>query len=230
MRSGVPRRLASLAFAALVLLSSFAFAGAPVQARDLWEISVRQFERKDKESPPPAGSTLFVGSSTFTRWTTLESEFQDCHAVNRGFGGSTIPDINHYIDRIVINYKPSRIVFYAGTNDIAAGHSAQQVLDDFRAFAEKVHTSLPDTQIYFISLSVAPCRLRLSPVFDAGNNLVKAYVAKNSYLHYIDVTPVMHDKSGALRADLFGPDNLHMTRAGYDAWVPILRKALGLHS
>jgi lysophospholipase L1-like esterase len=230
MKAGLSRNLGSFVASASLLLSVFVYGSnyLPAFARGLFELAIRNFERQDKVSPPPAGATLFVGSSTFTRWKTLESEFKDCHAVNRGFGGSTIPDINRYIDRIVINYKPARIVFYAGTNDIAEGHTAQQVFDDFRSFVEKVHASLPDTQVYFISLSVAPCRLQLSKVFDQGNNLVKAYVvAKNSYLHFIDVTPVMHDKSGALRGEFFGPDNLHMTRAGYDAWMPVLRKALG---
>jgi lysophospholipase L1-like esterase len=45
-------------------------------------------------------------------------------------------------------------------------------------------------------------------------------------LRYIDVTPVMHDSDGTLKESLFGRDRLHMTQAGYDAWTPIIERAL----
>ena len=116
---------------------------------DRFETSIKAFENRDKTSVPKVGSTIFVGSSTFAHWKTLESDLSDCNAINRGFGGSTIPEVNHYVDRIVINYKPSRIVFYAGTNDIAEGHGAKRVFDDFAEFVIRVHSALPHTSNLF---------------------------------------------------------------------------------
>ena len=193
-----------------------------------FEFAIKGFESHDGMRMPPPGGTVFIGSSTFTKWKTLESEFEDCQAINRGFGGATIPDINFYADRIAIKYKPARIVFYAGTNDIADGHSAQTVFDDFQTFVRKVHTALPNTQIYFVSMSVPPSRLQYQAVYDLANRMIRDYVAHAPYVHYIDVTSVMRDGKGQLRSDYFLPDRLHMTRAGYEAWIPILRQALGL--
>jgi lysophospholipase L1-like esterase len=193
---------------------------------DRFERDIAAFEMKDKATPPPQNGTLFIGSSTFTKWTALENEFRDFKAINRGFGGSTIPEINNYISRIVTKYKPKRIVFYAGTNDIAEGHSGQQVSADFETFARQVQAALPDTEVYFISMSVPPSRVQWESQYDTGNGLIRSFAEHTPHFHYIDVTPVMHDKQGKLRTDYFIYDRLHMTPSGYNAWTPIIRQAL----
>lgn len=195
---------------------------------DRFELAIKGYELKDRGHPPAPGSTVFVGSSTFTKWGEgLEREFKAFHAINRGFGGSTIPEVTHYADRIVIKYKPDVIVFYAGTNDIADGHSAEQVADDFKAFYKKVHAALPNAEIYFISISVAPSRLQWQSTYDEANKLIQEYINQNpAFLHFIDVRPVMLDSQGHLREDVFGLDRLHMKEAGYQLWVPVIRNAL----
>lgn len=197
------------------------------QKFERFENDIKHFEDEDKKNPPAPGGTVFVGSSTFTKWTELSKDLSEFKPINRGFGGSTIPEINHYVRRIVTNYKPSKIVFYAGTNDIAElNHKGKDVAADFEAFVNAVRKDLPDTGIYFISMSVAPCRLQLLKEYDQGNDLVKAYIKSAPHLHYIDVVPAMRNSAGKLRTELFGFDNLHMNRNGYLSWIPIIRTAL----
>ncbi len=228
-----------LIFAAFRFTTGKVFAGSPQQdgksasaaAADLdlerLESSIRAFEAQDQKHPPAQGATVFVGSSTFTHWTTLEKEFKDLGAINRGFGGSTIPEVNHYSDRIVLKYNPKRIVFYAGTNDIGElGHSGEQVAQDFEKFVGIVHAKLPRTDVYFISLSVAPVRLQYASEYRDGNQRIRAFCSHSPRLHFIDVTPVMRDKDGRLKNELFGPDRLHMNESGYALWIPVIRKAL----
>ncbi|MFA6211301.1 MAG: GDSL-type esterase/lipase family protein [Candidatus Obscuribacterales bacterium] len=189
--------------------------------------AVRAFEVHDQKHPPAQGATVFVGSSTFAHWTTLEREFADLGAINRGFGGSTIPEVIHYSERVVLKYKPRRVVFYAGTNDIGElGHSGQRVAQDFEKFVGIVHGKLPRTDIYFISLSVAPVRLQNASEFRDGNQRIRAYCHETPRVHFIDVTPVMREKDGRLKEELFGPDRLHMNEKGYALWIPVIRKAL----
>ena len=192
-----------------------------------FEESIRAFEAQDQKRPHAQGTTVFVGSSTFAHWTTLEHEFKDLGAINRGFGGSTIAEVNHYSDRIVLKYKPRRVVFYAGTNDIGElKHSVQQVAQDFEKFVGIVHGKLPKTDVYFISLSVAPIRLQNASEFRDGNQRILAYCQKNPRVHFIDVTPVMREKDGRLKEEVFGPDRLHMNEKGYALWIPVIRQAL----
>jgi lysophospholipase L1-like esterase len=193
---------------------------------DQFEPEIKAFEEKDKTSPPPGHATEFVGSSSIRKWTALDDDFKEFKAFNRGFGGSTITENVHYADRIVTKYHPDKIVFYAGTNDIAAGHSARRVADDFAAFLKKVQPELPNTDIYFVSISIAPCRLQYQKDFEDTNRLVQAEIAGQPKLHFIDVRPAMLDSDGKLKQSYFGPDHLHMTRAGYEAWIPVIKKAL----
>ena len=194
---------------------------------DRFESDVRSFEVQDNLNPPAPGGTLFIGSSTFALARQLiEAKFKDFHAIDRAFGGSTIPEINHYFDRVVARYKPVEICFYAGTNDIANGHSGKRVFDDFVEFVRKAQSELPQTDIYFVSMSVAPSRLQLAHEYEIGNNLVRRFAQQNAHVHYVDVTSVMHDKQGHLHAEWFRQDRLHMTERGYAAWIPILRQAL----
>jgi lysophospholipase L1-like esterase len=222
-------RLLSLIFLVVLFGQLICFPSAESYATyplDRFEPEIRAFESEEKASPHVSGQTLFIGSSTFVHWKTLEQDFSDLHAINRGFGGSTIPEINYYEKRLVAKYHPSKIVFYAGTNDIAEGHSGTQVCADFVRFVQAVHKDVPDSDIYFISMSVAPSRLAKQAEFDSGNALIREYIKANPKLHYIDVVPVMLDGDGQLKSEYFGPDHLHMLPAGYAAWMPIIRSAL----
>lgn len=190
--------------------------------------TVDAYQKQDEKSMPAPGGTVFVGSSTFAHWTELEKEkeFARLKPINRGFGGSTMPEVNYYFDRLVAKYKPAKVVVYAGTNDIADGQKGKDVFASVETFLKLAHQALPQAQIYFISMSVAPCRLHLSKEYDQGNRLIKALEACDRNFHYIDVTPVMRDANGNLRRELFGPDNLHMNRKGYELWIPVLAKNL----
>lgn len=192
-----------------------------------FEFRIKQFEREDSINLPPKGATVFVGSSTFTKWIDLEKTFSEFKAINRGFGGSTLPDINYYASRIVTKYKPSKVVLYAGSNDIAMlHHSGEQVYEDFKEFVKHVHSQLPTCQIYWVSNCVAPSRLKWKADYEEGNSLIKSYIQSSSNLHYINVWPQMWNKDGQIKRDLYGPDNLHMNADGYALWTPIIKSAL----
>jgi lysophospholipase L1-like esterase len=195
---------------------------------DRYADAIREFEREDNEHIPPAGGTVFIGSSTFALVAPMLREyFADYQPIVRAFGGSTIPEINHYIRETVLKYKPARICFYAGTNDIAElGHDGTQVYRDFKNFQALVHAALPRTEILFISMSMAPARVQWHEQYVTGNKLVADLAAKTGYIRYVDVTPVMYDEHGNLHSDWFLEDMTHMNQHGYDAWLPIIRHAL----
>ncbi len=218
---------ALVAFAILIVQSTLNSVKAiETHSVDRFENEIRAYEQKDKRKQPPVGHTVFIGSSTFTRWQSLEKDLSELQPINRGFGGSTIPEINHYETRLIAPLNPFRIVFYAGTNDIAEGHSGEQVCDDFKQFVKAAHHDAPNAEIYFISMSVAPSRLTMQEQFDHGNALISEYVKTDPKLHFIDVRPVMRDEKNQLKAAYFGPDQLHMTPEGYKAWIGVIRNAL----
>ena len=53
---------------------------------------IQSFKKQDSVHMPPQHEILFVGSSSFTKWTDVQNYFPDHPIINRGFGGSTLLD------------------------------------------------------------------------------------------------------------------------------------------
>src|SRR5689334_8599380 len=122
--------------ALLLALPSFVWAASPAipPATAMWDAPMAAFAAADEKHAPPPGGVLFVGSSSIRLWDGLESDFAALPVViNRGFGGSRLSDCVHYLDRLVIRYRPRLVLVYAGDNDLAEGRSAADVLRQFES-------------------------------------------------------------------------------------------------
>src|SRR4051812_3699231 len=137
---------------------------------------IEAFEAADRAHPSAPGGVMFLGSSSIRLWKTLAEDFPAVSPVNRGFGGSTVPDSTRYFDRIVAPHKPRLIVFYAGDNDIAAGHAPERVLGDFKAFVSLLHGRLPDTRLLFIAIKPSPSRAKFATQSQEANRLVREFI------------------------------------------------------
>lgn len=200
---------------------------APATHKDgPFENEIRDFEAMDRKNTPPTGGVLFLGSSSIRFWITSAQDFPELTVLNRGFGGSQIADSVRYADRIVIPYKPRMIVFYAGTNDIDAGKSPAQVTHDFGEFVAKVHTSLPDTRIVYISINPSVLRIKEAPDVREANRLIADYVRANNSktlkLSFIDTYSKLLGADGQPRPEILRPDGLHLNTEGYRLWAAVL--------
>ena len=212
-----------------VLIALIAFAQSPLLAQQPgapFESDIRKFEDEDAKNPPVPGGIVFVGSSSIVRWKTLKEDFPTYNVINRGFGGSEISDSVRFADRIVTPYKPVMVVFFAGTNDIAAGKSAATVFDDYRQFVAKVKLKLPDTVIAYISISPAPSRWAKLAEIKKANSLIQRYSRRQRKLLFVNTFPKMVDANEGPRPELFVADQLHMSPAGYAIWVEAVRPIL----
>lgn len=197
----------------------------------MWEGAIRKFEKLDRRSPPPRGVIVFTGSSSIRFWKSLKEDMAPLPVVNRGFGGSQIHQVTHYVDRIVLTYQPRAVVFYAGENDMAGLYlsrkkSPSDIREDFEAFCEKIHAALPDVPIYYISTKPPKRRLRLWPAMQEANRIVRECCASDKRLHYIDIVPAMLDAAGNPRRDLFKWDGIHLNEKGYAIWTSVVRPIL----
>jgi lysophospholipase L1-like esterase len=188
-----------------------------------WEKSIADFVALDRDHAPKPGGVVFVGSSSIRLWNDLETQFRDAPViVKRGFGGFMMSDCTRYLDRLVIPYKPRLVLVYAGDNDLAAGRSPLDVLQQFMKFAEGIHKELPETRIAYISVKPSPARAALIPQVRATNEMIRNYVASGRNLDFIDVFTPMLGPDGQPRAELFRPDALHLNGAGYALWKTII--------
>jgi lysophospholipase L1-like esterase len=169
---------------------------------------------------------LFVGSSTIRLWKTLDQDFAGYTVINRGFGGSELADSVYFADRIVTPSQPRMIVLFAGTNDINAGKSPQQVFADFQAFVAKVRTVLPDARIAYLSIAPCPSRWPQAEKQQEANHLIRDFAATQPNLDYIEVWNQLLGPDGEPRKDLYLADGLHPNREGYRIRAEAIRPFL----
>jgi lysophospholipase L1-like esterase len=193
-----------------------------------WEPSIHKFEEQDRVNPPKLGGIVFTGSSSIARWDALVDEMKPLYVINRGFGGSQYSDLNQYAKRIVIAYHPRAVVVYEGDNDLAAGSSKtpESVANDVRQFVQIIHSALPETWIYIISIKPSPSRWNEWPRMKAANRMIRHFARAQKRVQYIDVASAMFDTQGKLRADLFVEDGLHPTQKCYALWTSIIKPVL----
>src|SRR5579862_1649086 len=115
---------------------------------------IENFKRQDSVNPPPQHAILFVGSSSFTKWTDVQSYFPKYTIINRGFGGSSFPDVIRYADDIIFPYHPKQIVIYCGDNDLAFSDTltALTVFDRFKKLFVLIREKMHNVNIVVVSI------------------------------------------------------------------------------
>lgn len=219
------RRLELILATTLVLSPALAVGQAADPDPGRFAEAIGRFAEWDRQNSHPPDAVLFVGSSSIVRWQTAE-RFPDLTVINRGFGGSHISDVTHFIDETVLRYNPALIVLYAGNNDVAGGKAPRQVLEDYQTFVGSVHRHSPDTPILFISIHPSPLRWADWPGMHEANALIRTWSASSSTLHYVDIATPMLREGREPSADLFVEDRLHLSDAGYDLWTPLVARAI----
>jgi lysophospholipase L1-like esterase len=221
------------AFAALVLLAGGFVVGFP--RYDAWRAQdpaffadeIAAFAEQDRAEPPPDAPIVFVGSSSVRLWTTLVEDMAPLPVLNRGFGGSQLSHLIHYVDETVVKYLPRAVVVYAGGNDLDAitGKSAEDIARDFSTLAATIHAYAPGARIYFLSIKPTKARWQRWPEMKRANEQIEARCKADPRLTYVDVaTPLLED--GQPRDDVFRFDGLHLNELGYIEWKRVIRPLL----
>jgi len=196
-------------------------------AIDRFENEILKFEISDNDSFPPKNAILFVGSSTIRLWDSVGYDMLPFKAFERGFGGSTIWEVNYYAPRIIFPYQPAAIVFYAGENDLSwAAVSSAAALHQFKNFVKTIDYWKLNTPIFFISIKSSPSRAQFQQKFDEANLYIQRFAERRQNVHFIDIRNSMLDSTQTLRRDIFLNDKLHMNRKGYMLWREVIKKIL----
>jgi lysophospholipase L1-like esterase len=193
---------------------------------DRFESSIAKFEQMDAEKMPAAGGIVFTGSSSFTKWQSAAQDLAPLPIINRGFGGSTLPDVINYADRAITKYKPKTVVIYC-ENDMFGKKpkTPEQVRDAYVTLVKKIRQDLPDVRLYGVSLKPSPSRWARKDDVIKANKLIQEFIKSDKKHHYIDVWPVML-KDGRPDGSIFTSDSLHMNDEGYKRWTQVFKPIL----
>ncbi|MDR3713198.1 MAG: GDSL-type esterase/lipase family protein [Puia sp.] len=174
--------------------------------------------------------TLFYGSSSIRLWETLYDDFKEYQPVNLGFGGSTLAACDWFFDRILSPYKPERILFYAGDNDLGDGRSPEEVFIFFQQLTVHLEKRFPGIPFSFLSIKPSPARWSIIDQIKYANSLIKDAIDQaGPPYQYVDLFDSMLDPGGRPIPDLFETDKLHLSKKGYELWRGILQKHLVLN-
>ena len=188
---------------------------------------IQQFKKQDSISFPPKNSIVFVGSSSFEKWHDVQKYFPDYKIINRGFGGSTLPDVIRYANDIITPYHPKQVVIYCGDNDLASSDTItpQIVTNRFKTLFHIIRKNLPAANIAYVSIKPSPSRRQLMPKMKQANLLIKSFLQKQKNTSFIDVYKPMLLPNREPRPEIFLDDSLHMNAKGYAIW----KKAIQPH-
>jgi lysophospholipase L1-like esterase len=183
-----------------------------------WQ-DVQTIKNYDKMYKPPVHPILFVGSSSIRKWDNLQLDFGKYNVLNRGVGGTVITDIVFYLNDLVFAYEPRQIVLYVGENDVVnEANTADTIVNRTIKLYSLIRAKMPSVPVVYIAMKPSPSREKfVQKVIDA-NNKIKAYLSTEKNTAFVDIFPLMLNKEGKMRPELFVSDMLHMNADGYAIW------------
>lgn len=204
-----------------VLLFALVFQQASGQVEELpFAHEINQFRISDSLNPPPQNAILFVGSSSFRMWSEVQSYFPGYTIINRGFGGSSIPDLIRYAEVVIFPYEPKQIVIYCGENDLAASDTVtgELVAQRFMVLFNMIREKLPKVPVTYISMKPSPSRWHLSEKMITGNNNIQNFLVSQKNTSFVNIWEDMMNDRLQPDSSLFLEDMLHMNEKGYRIW------------
>jgi lysophospholipase L1-like esterase len=178
----------------------------------------------DTEAPQPdaaPGGPLVLLGDSLTEAGPWAEAFPDIDVLNAGVSGDTTADVAARLDGVVTGH-PSTVVVMAGTNESRRA-TVEQVVRGLEDILFHLRHELPDARL--IVCSVLPRERERADWIREVNIHVRQF-APTVKAEFLDLWPVFAEEDGELRSD-FTTDRLHLTEAGYAAWVEELRSLLG---
>lgn len=220
-------RIFNHSLCALVLLSLSFGLQAQLPEPQRFENAIKAFEEQDRLNAPPQGAIVLTGSSSIARWNDqAHAALAPLTVISRGFGGSVMNDVLHYLDRVALKYKPRAILIYEGDNDTGLSIPKTTILEQLNQVISQVHQKLPAARIYILAIKPSVLRKAIWPKAQEVNSAYKAIADGDPLVFYVDVATPLLKPDGSVMTDIFIGDNLHLNDKGNEIWGKTIKAAL----
>ena len=150
----------------------------------------------------------------------------DCS--NWGIGGQTTTHISRRIDDMLeMNYH--KIVILCGINDMGAGITKEETLENYELMLTKIHNKLPNTKVYTISVLPTTTPFYYTPenqeAIRSVDEGIKAFSDKYDFVTYVDCYSKFLGDDGYCKPELVS-DGLHPNEEGYKVIASVLNPIL----
>jgi len=169
----------------------------------------------------PENSVLVTGSSFVRLWKNVPVDLAPLSVIHRGYGGSNIPEMAYYIERIAFPHNLKAVVLYTGSNDLTVSNNDKspiQILETYKQIIHTLRKKFPAIPIIWIEISPSPRRWKVWDKIEETNMLIREYSASQPFLHTVSVKNAFLDESNQPIGKYFGKDNLHYNEEGYVIW------------
>lgn len=167
---------------------------------------------------------VFLGDS-LTEAGEWGEWFPDAPVLNRGVAGDVSAGVLARLDSAI---KAPRAVFLLiGTNDLGFGVPPAEIVDNVCETLAAIDRRAPGTRVYLQSV------MPRSADYSSDIRLLNAEYrrlasAARGEVVFVDLWPALADPDGTLRRG-FTSDGLHLTGAGYRAWLEVIRPLVASH-
>ncbi len=164
--------------------------------------------------------TVFLGDS-ITEGGRWHEWFPDEEVHNLGIGGNTTDDVLERLDT-VIAADPDEIIMLIGTNDFGTRQNVEHLVRNVQSILVDLRRELPGSRM--LVQSVMPRGREFADRIQEANIHLRQFSA-TVHAQYLDLWPALALEDGEINP-LYSDDRLHLTPAGYEAWLGELRPAL----
>ncbi|MCD7904739.1 MAG: GDSL-type esterase/lipase family protein [Clostridiales bacterium] len=118
-------------------------------------------------------------------------------------------------------------LFY-GMNDLV-WTEPEDAVEEYNTLIFRIHNKAPDAKIYIIGATYiyAPAQRFSSGYTNENmrifNDTMYKYCQNYDYIEFINIGDRLIDETNGLRSEYTSDNYVHMTMAGYDVWVKVLR-------
>lgn len=193
---------------------------------EIWRNEIKRLRRRVLKLDDQENLIAFYGSSSIRLWVNMQRDLAPKNVVNLGFGGSNFAWCVHYFKEVFKDLNPSKIVLYAGENDLSEGKIPQEVLADCKELVHLIYEKYPNVELALISIKPSVEREALIPIIMETNLLLSKYIITELNAQYINVFGQMITTENRPIPELYMSDGLHLNKAGYTLWSNAIKKAL----
>lgn len=135
--------------------------------------------------------------------------------LNRGIGNSSISNLSNYITISPLSINPSKILLYAGENDISNGMNTSEATSAYKMLIANLTNKYPDSDVHVIAVKPSPTRQAYWSEFSDFNDKLEAELEGRKYLFFHS-----HPKGDTgYDSSSFSFDGIHLTEQGYEVFT-----------
>lgn len=177
----------------------------------------------------PIGSDdiVFLGNS-ITDGGEFQELLNNSHVKNRGISSDVIGGVEKRLEQ-VMSGKPAKVFLLIGINDVSHNLTVNQLASRYEKLVKKMRELSPDTKIYLQSVMPINNDFKRYKNLIGKEQTIKNFnreiekIAKENGCTYINLTGALSDnKTGKLKRE-YTNDGLHLTGAGYKAWINFVK-------